>query len=153
MNNSNPDFQIEDGLTLDSNQKSYLYKSYLIKSFFEEGVLCTGSDHFDPSNWWTKSDNGIYSAHVSGCHFYASQNLLLIQSEEGNCLLSRDHLLILSDLASQRYLLRLLSELEALKTQPEFLSRELLNSFLFKKKKTKFGRFLKGQLLLGSVAL
>ncbi|UOS86047.1 RdRp [Hymenopteran rhabdo-related virus] len=87
----------------------YLYNHYLVKAFFEEGVLSSGSKSFKPSLWWKKTEDNVTYCSLAGLLIYITENLCLIKTQEGTTLVSRDHLLIISDLASQRYLLRLLS--------------------------------------------
>lgn len=61
---------------------------------------------------------------------YATENLICIKTGRGNFLASRDHLLIISDLASQRYLLRLLSIGEKFKPRADFPTLDILNKLL-----------------------
>lgn len=110
--------------------RQYLYTSYLIRCFFEEGVMTSGSDHRSPCLWWKKSESGVSIAQVDDVFLYVTKNLFLIRSREGSSLVSRDHLTILSDLASQRYLLRLNAILEEHEKVPSFVSPSYLDELL-----------------------
>ncbi|AJG39155.1 RNA-dependent RNA polymerase [Wuhan Ant Virus] len=117
-------------VTLTTEEQLYLFSSYKIKSFWEEAVLLSGSGNYKPKHWWTRvgKKNGV--ARLGRMLFVVTSNLIAIKSEQGNFLASRDHLLILSDLASQRYLLRLLSVCEIKKQRQDFFTPEQLDYFL-----------------------
>ncbi|QMP82144.1 RNA-dependent RNA polymerase [hymenopteran rhabdo-related virus 109] len=113
-----------------SSDSSYLFTNYLLKCFYEEGVLSSGSPYHVPNLWWKKNKDQVSYCLLPGFSLFVTANLLLIKSKEGAALLSRDHLLILSDLASQRYLLRLLSVCEKGSCAPSFPAPKYLDSLL-----------------------
>ena len=117
-------------ISLSQQEKAYLFQHYKVRSFWEEAVLLSGSSHYKPKYWWKLSSKGYGVARLPNLNIYLSTNLILIQSELGNFLASRDHLLILSDLASQRYLLRLLSICELRKKNLTFLTPSELDTLL-----------------------
>ncbi|UDL13993.1 MAG: RNA dependent RNA polymerase [Xiangshan rhabdo-like virus 3] len=115
---------------LTRTDKEYLYPSYLIKAFFEEAVLASGSDTYVPQFWWKKNLQGVCEAVVGTSKLFCTKNLWYIQTQDGSALVSRDHLTLFSDLASQRYLLRLLALTEEESPNCSFVSPEVLDQFL-----------------------
>lgn len=118
-------------MKLNSKESRYLFHNYKIRAFWEEAVfLSTGSNTFTPSIWWKKTDDGVTYYLGKSFQIFCTLNLMVIKSPYGNALVSRDHLLILSDLASQRYILKMASILESRKPRPDFPSLESLEVFL-----------------------
>lgn len=117
-------------LNFSQGELNYLYHYYKIKSFWEEATLSSGSHSFKPNNWWTKSDSGIIYYDTHNIHIYLTENLILVKSKKGSFLAARDHLLIISDLASQRYLLRFLCIREKMKKRSDFPTLQTLNQLL-----------------------
>ncbi|AYW51543.1 L polymerase RdRp [Lasius neglectus virus 2] len=118
-----PDYQLSE------DQSILLKPYYMRKAFFEEGVLSSGSDSFRPTLWWRK-EKGVSYYRDYNLLIVASKNLTLIVTNNVNVLVSRDHLLILSDLAAQRYILLKYSLLSMMHPKPPFISPGMLIEYL-----------------------
>lgn len=89
-----------------AEHKKLLLEAYSRRCFFEAGVLATGSEHSLQTPQWKKTKcEHLWTAELPGYRFYAGKNIFLICSKKGVSLLSRDHLVVFSDLAAERYLL------------------------------------------------
>ncbi|APG78710.1 RNA-dependent RNA polymerase [Hubei rhabdo-like virus 1] len=95
------------------SERAHLKKSYSTRTFLENGVMMSGSPSQGPLGIWEKTRTGVSFAKTEQMSIYVTENLCLIETQNSRCLGSRDHLLILSDLAAQRYIIRLLMILEA----------------------------------------
>lgn len=86
--------------------QTFLQELYARRCFFEEAVLVTGSDFAKEARYWTKVEHeNLWTAEFPGYTLYAGKSVFFITSRKGSSLLSRDHLLVFSDLAAQRYIL------------------------------------------------
>lgn len=124
-----PFLKSQKSIPFGEKELAYLFQQYLLRSFYEEGVMSSGSKHYNPSQWWTKEGN-VSHACIGKLRIFSTSNLTLIRIPIGDFLVSRDHLLILADLASQRYLLRLLSLTCGKELTNDFIPIKLLNEFL-----------------------
>ncbi|CAB3231900.1 unnamed protein product [Arctia plantaginis] len=98
-----------------------LQKLYLIKCFWEEAVILSGSTTTTSGSWWTKRPNKLIEYRLPGLDMIAGSNLFMIQTTLNTILVSRDHLTILSDLAAERfnvYFQSILAELQGSQDTP-----------------------------------
>nr|DBA44337.1 TPA_asm: RdRp [Cotesiavirus rhabdovi] len=102
-----PELLGTEPLDLSDRDKTSLFQSYLTRSFWEEGVLSSGSKTFVPRFWWKDAGHGIFHATIGHDHYYVGEEIFVVETPDRCYLTSRDHLLILSDLASERYILEL----------------------------------------------
>lgn len=80
---------------------------YLTRTFWEEGILVSGSPTYHPRYWWRQYDRQIAYYRSRYWSFFITPNLFIIVHPSGQVIMaSRDHALIVSDLCSQRYLLK-----------------------------------------------
>lgn len=92
----------------DPAHQDLLLKYYSRRCFFEEAVLVTGSDHAEDMEHWKKlPGTSLWSAVLPGYRFIAGKSIFIIITNKGISLLSRDHLLVFSDLCAERYILLL----------------------------------------------
>lgn len=118
-----PDISFISEISLSIEERNYLLHYYRIRCFYEEIIQLSGSDTFIPSLFWNSLSGGkIGVARYDGLHLIAGPNLFAVQTPNNSYLVSRDHLLIIADLSSQRYMLRLYSILDSKIPSPSFLS-------------------------------
>lgn len=87
-------------------QQLKLQELYARRCFFEEGVLVTGSEHAEDGHFWKKTGSEhVWKADLPGCTLFAGKSIFFVSTRRGCSLLSRDHLLVFSDLTAQRYIL------------------------------------------------
>lgn len=115
---------------MDSAKQSKLQGLYARRCFFEEGVLVTGSEHAQEGHFWKKTGSEhVWKADLPGCTMFAGKSIFFISTRRGCSLLSRDHLLVFSDLAAQRYILFQAVILDGL-LQKQTLTEDQLNRLL-----------------------
>lgn len=94
--------------TLSPSFIKLLQDHYARRCFFEEAVLVTGSDNAKGQyHWKALDDTGLWTASLPGYKFIAGKSIFVIITQKGVSLLSRDHLLVFSDLCAERYILML----------------------------------------------
>ncbi|QHA33680.1 RdRp [Atrato Rhabdo-like virus 3] len=87
-------------------EAALLRRLYTKRCFWEEIVLLTGSDHADQGLYWTPTHlTGLYTCVIGKVTMFAGKSIFFVHTSRGNSLLSRDHMVMISDLASQRYIL------------------------------------------------
>ncbi|QWT43296.1 putative large polymerase protein [Alphahymrhavirus distinguendus] len=123
-----PSLSLPQTIDVQDQVKDLLRVSYKIKCFYEEAVMSSGSESFIPELWWTKRGSVTF-VKMNSIKIFVTSNLCYVMSAEGTALLSRDHLLIWSDLAAQRYALRLLSVLESAMNETPYLTWDELNFY------------------------
>lgn len=100
---------------LSQADKRELQDRYILRCFLEEGVLASGGPNMKVGKYWTPtSHEGLWEASPPGFQLYAGKRLFVVISSRGVSLLSRDHLVVLSDLAAQRHILSLANKLDLL---------------------------------------
>lgn len=91
-----------------SQERNLLYRCYTLRSFFEEGVLISGGAPPSEAKYWAKiPGTTMWESAQSEFHFIVGKRLFFILSPRGVSLLSRDHLVVLSDIVAQRYILHM----------------------------------------------
>ncbi|QIS62334.1 RNA-dependent RNA polymerase [Primus virus] len=89
-----------------NHERNLLYRWYSLRSFFEEGVLISGGAPPTEAKYWTKIPGTLmWESAQAEFHFVVGKRLFFILSPRGVSLLSRDHLVVLSDVIAQRYIL------------------------------------------------
>ncbi|UHR49895.1 MAG: RNA-dependent RNA polymerase [Hangzhou rhabdovirus 1] len=89
---------------LSTRDVEFLTPYYATRVWLEEGVMLSGSPNSRPVQW-KKNISGVSYHDSPSLSVYITSNLCLIVMQSRTCLVSRDHFLILSDLASQRYII------------------------------------------------
>ncbi|WAL01514.1 replication/transcription [Electric ant rhabdovirus] len=119
----NKDLFLDYKLTPD--QLDLLQPYYLRRVLFEELILSSGSDNYTPNYWIEKKDNVSFYSNFH-LQIACTKNLCVIKFKELTFLVSRDHLLMLSDLAAQRYLLLRYAFLSTLNSKNHFIPPGML---------------------------